>query len=181
MVSWAAAGVRRARCVRRQRVGFPSESLAFNVARSAELVRVRAASPACRSPLGAAPRRAHSGRRGRLGRAERGDRGGEEEIRPIPSARSGSSRPSGPRRQRWPTSLACEVVDEQDVLPIRRDDIDYQFGSVDRSGWLFQQLLKLSADTISSSDHVLVLDADTVMIRPQSFHVRRQGRALPLR
>lgn len=65
--------------------------------------------------------------------------------------------------------LGCKVVDEQDVLPIRRDDIDYQFGSVDRSGWLFQQLLKLSADTISSSDHVLVLDADTVMIRPQSF------------
>ena len=63
----------------------------------------------------------------------------------------------------------CEVVDERDVLPIRRDDIDYHFGSVDRSGWLFQQLLKLTADTISSSDHVLVIDADTVMIRPQSF------------
>jgi hypothetical protein len=65
--------------------------------------------------------------------------------------------------------LGCEVVDERGVLPITRDDIRYQFGSFDRSGWLFQQLLKLSADTISPENHVLVLDADTVMIRPQAF------------
>jgi Family of unknown function (DUF6492) len=65
--------------------------------------------------------------------------------------------------------LGCEVVDERGVLPITRDDISYQFGSFDRSGWLFQQLLKLSADTISPENHVLILDADTVMIRPQTF------------
>ena len=68
--------------------------------------------------------------------------------------------------------LGCRVVDEDSVLPIVRTDIDYHVGSVDRSGWLFQQLLKLSADTISSREHVLVIDADTVLVRPQTFTSR---------
>jgi Family of unknown function (DUF6492) len=68
--------------------------------------------------------------------------------------------------------LGCRVVDEDSVLPVVRTDIRYEVDSVDRSGWLFQQLLKLSADTISAREHVLVLDADTVLVRPQTFTSR---------
>jgi len=69
-------------------------------------------------------------------------------------------------------ALGCRVVDEDSVLPIVPSDIDYEVSAVDRSGWLFQQLLKLSADTITDREHVLVLDADTVLVRPQTFTSR---------
>ena len=65
--------------------------------------------------------------------------------------------------------LGCVFVNEADVLPIQFQDIDYYPEGQDRRGWLFQQLLKLSADTIGISEHVLILDADTLLIRPQSF------------
>lgn len=145
-----------------------SESTAFNVARSAELIRVRAV-------------------------PQRVDRRSELPIDvlipvagvdwdvlrvTIDGVRRNLAHPVGTiwivtslgsKAAAVADELGCEVVDEQAVLPIRREDIDYRAGAVDRSGWLFQQLLKLSADTISSADHVLVIDADTVMIRPQSF------------
>jgi hypothetical protein len=66
----------------------------------------------------------------------------------------------------------CRIVDEGGMLPIGPDDIDYHFGSLVRSRWLFQQLLKLSADTISSRVHVLVIDADTVLVRSLTFTSR---------
>jgi Family of unknown function (DUF6492) len=47
--------------------------------------------------------------------------------------------------------------------------LNYRVEPWDRSGWLFAQLLKLSVDTMASEDHVLVIDADTVLIRPQTF------------
>lgn len=75
----------------------------------------------------------------------------------------------GSKAARVAEEMGCQVVDEDDVLPIKRTDISYQHDSLDRSGWLFQQLIKLSADLITSSDHVLVLDADTVFVRPQAF------------
>ncbi len=149
----------------------PSESLAFNVARSAELVRVRAG-------------------------PQRVDRRSElplDVLIPvadidwdvlgvaIDGVRRNLAHPVGTiwvvaalgsKAAKVADELGCEVVDEQGVLPVRREDIDYWAGPVDRSGWLFQQLLKLSADTISPADHVLVVDADTVMIRPQSFTSR---------
>lgn len=63
----------------------------------------------------------------------------------------------------------CEFVDEDTVLPISKKDIKYKVGTKDRSGWLFQQLLKLSGDTISRLDNYLIVDADTVYIRPRVF------------
>lgn len=74
--------------------------------------------------------------------------------------------------------LDCEVIDEDAILPLRKADLHYQVEGVDRSGWLFQQLIKLSADTLSTEDHVLLLDADTVMIRPQTL--TRQGDVVAL-
>jgi hypothetical protein len=65
----------------------------------------------------------------------------------------------------------CRFVDEKTVLPITKDDIRYRSPRWDRSGWLYQQLLKMSGDTICSSKNFLVIDADTVLIRPHVFKV----------
>jgi glycosyltransferase involved in cell wall biosynthesis len=60
-------------------------------------------------------------------------------------------------------------LNEDEILPITRLDIDYVVNGQDRSGWLFQQLLKLSVDQISDSENVLIIDADTVLVSPQLY------------
>lgn len=62
-------------------------------------------------------------------------------------------------------------LNEDEILPITRVDIDYFVNGQDRSGWLFQQLLKLSADQISDSENVLLIDADTVLVSPQVYEI----------
>lgn len=64
---------------------------------------------------------------------------------------------------------SCQFVDENSVLPITKKDINYVVNGQDRSGWLFQQFLKWSGDILSSQEHYLVVDADTVFISPQVF------------
>lgn len=66
----------------------------------------------------------------------------------------------------------CKFVDEDTVLPITKKHINYRSKKWERSGWLFQQLLKLNGDTVCKSDFYLVMDADTVLIRP---HIFRKG------
>jgi FkbM family methyltransferase len=68
--------------------------------------------------------------------------------------------------------LGVRLINEAAAVRIPRDDIDYGPGGVDRSGWLLQQLVKLSADELTEADHVLVADADTVLLRPQVFEHR---------
>ncbi|PKM45958.1 MAG: hypothetical protein CVV03_06015 [Firmicutes bacterium HGW-Firmicutes-8] len=67
----------------------------------------------------------------------------------------------------------CKFINENSVLPITKKDIVYSPKKrntyIDRSGWLFQQFLKLSGDTLSMNEGFLVLDADTVLIRPHVF------------
>ncbi len=63
----------------------------------------------------------------------------------------------------------CAFVNENKVLPITKDNIRYRSKRWEKSGWMFQQLLKMSGDTICSSKHFLVMDADTVLIRPHEF------------
>jgi len=62
-----------------------------------------------------------------------------------------------------------KFIDENSVLPIKKNNINYKTKKWDRSGWLFQQLLKLNGDTICSAEHYLVMDADTLLIRPHIF------------
>jgi Family of unknown function (DUF6492) len=59
------------------------------------------------------------------------------------------------------------MIDERDVAPVRKASISYHPQGVDRSGWLFQQLIKLSSDKICKEEHILALDSDTVLMRPQ--------------
>jgi len=63
----------------------------------------------------------------------------------------------------------CKFVDENTVLPITKKNIHFRSKKWERSGWLFQQLLKMSGDTLCTSDYFLVIDADTVLIRPHVF------------
>lgn len=70
----------------------------------------------------------------------------------------------------------CTFVDENTVLPITKKDIHYQSPAWERSGWLFQQLLKLGGDRLCTADYFLVIDADTVLIAPHRF--RHNGRTV---
>ena len=75
-------------------------------------------------------------------------------------------------------SEGCIFVEESSLLGITPDDLKpYLTGlSSDRSGWLFQQLLKLSCDKVSDKSAILVLDADTVFVSNVRFE--KNGRFL---
>jgi glycosyltransferase involved in cell wall biosynthesis len=61
-------------------------------------------------------------------------------------------------------------VSERELIPnIRSREISYETNGNDRSGWLYQQLLKFSADAIFDQTHYLILDADTMLARHQVF------------
>lgn len=77
--------------------------------------------------------------------------------------------PKSPRIQSLCKQKGCRFVYENTVLPITKKQIHYRTSRWDRSGWLFQQLLKLSGDSICSSKYYLVIDADTVLLRPHTF------------
>lgn len=69
----------------------------------------------------------------------------------------------------------CKFVDENTVVPITKRDIvfnpkdKYFPNGLDRSSWIFQQLLKWGMDKICKEDHILIADSDTIFIRPQIF------------
>lgn len=65
--------------------------------------------------------------------------------------------------------LGCQLIAEERVLSITPNKINYRVEGTDRSGWIFQQLVKLSADKIARRDYILVIDADTVLLQPQIF------------
>ncbi|MFC3749392.1 DUF6492 family protein [Paenibacillus sp. GCM10012306] len=71
---------------------------------------------------------------------------------------------------------SCTFIDENTVLPITKKDIHYRSRTWERSGWLFQQLLKLGGDKLCKADYFLVIDADTVLIAPHRF--RQNGRTV---
>lgn len=63
----------------------------------------------------------------------------------------------------------CVFVDENTVLPITKKNINYTYNGINRSGWLFQQLLKWSGNKYSKNEFFLIADADTIFCRPQIF------------
>ena len=60
-------------------------------------------------------------------------------------------------------------IDELDVLGFGKEYIKYMSNGIDRSGWLFQQLLKLSGDQFTEMDDYLVVDSDTVFVNYNCF------------
>lgn len=63
----------------------------------------------------------------------------------------------------------CVFVNETTVLPFTKKDIHYSSSRWNRSGWLYQQLLKMNGDHICRESFFLVIDADTVLIQPHRF------------
>lgn len=77
--------------------------------------------------------------------------------------------PDTPKMRQLCARKRCVFVNENTVLPITKKHIRYRSAKWDRSGWLYQQLLKLSGDKLSSRDYYLTIDADTVLLRPHRF------------
>lgn len=64
----------------------------------------------------------------------------------------------------------CKFILEDTIVDgITKGDIRYTVNGLDRSGWLFQQLIKLSVDEFTQHDYVLVMDSDTVLARPVKY------------
>ena len=62
-----------------------------------------------------------------------------------------------------------EYINENDVLGYGAKDIKYIMSNGrDRSGWLFQQLLKLSGK-IGSCDNFITIDSDHILLKPHVF------------
>jgi len=64
----------------------------------------------------------------------------------------------------------CAFIHENTVLPLQKKQISYRSKSWERSGWLYQQMLKLGSSSVVKQRHYLVIDADTVLIRPHRFY-----------
>lgn len=58
-----------------------------------------------------------------------------------------------------------KFIFEDSILPLDKKDL---YGG----GWMLQQLIKLSCDTIGSNNHFLIADADTIMISPHPFMLK---------
>ncbi|SCW84311.1 hypothetical protein SAMN04487970_10659 [Paenibacillus tianmuensis] len=82
--------------------------------------------------------------------------------------------PDSPRIKALCAQKKCTFVHERTVLPITKKQIRYRSKRWERSGWMLQQLLKLSGDKLGSSRYFLTMDADTVLIRPHVF--RQKGK-----
>jgi SAM-dependent methyltransferase len=65
--------------------------------------------------------------------------------------------------------LNCSFISEDSVIALTKDTIEYRVDGRDRSGWLLQQLLKLSADRVCQNRYILILDSDTCFLGPRVF------------
>ena len=63
----------------------------------------------------------------------------------------------------------CKFINESTVLNINKRDIKYHVKGKNRSGWLFQQLIKLHVDQISSSRYFFIIDSDTILTKPKTL------------
>jgi len=78
--------------------------------------------------------------------------------------------PYSPQIVEITNDLSCIFVNENSVLKnTTKESIVYNVEGLNRSGWLFQQLLKLSGDNISTQEHFLIIDSDTVLTKPVVF------------
>jgi hypothetical protein len=70
----------------------------------------------------------------------------------------------------------CTLVDERSLLDMDPQEIHLVVNGVDRSTWIYQQFLKWSGDSLAQGKYYLVVDADTVFVRPQVFE--RDGKII---
>lgn len=63
----------------------------------------------------------------------------------------------------------CKFIDESSILPFDKNSINYVHNGENRNGWIYKMLLNLYADKTCKQRYILILDSDTVFIRPQVF------------
>ena len=71
--------------------------------------------------------------------------------------------------------LRCDFVDEISLAPLPKENFKIMINGSDRSGWIFQQLLKLNVFECMADDNVLIWDADTCLIRKMCFQSHGQS------
>ncbi len=64
----------------------------------------------------------------------------------------------------------CTFIDERSILGYGKEKIEYTVNGLDRRGWLFQQLLKLSGDQFVTAAEYIIVDSDTILTQPYRFH-----------
>lgn len=67
--------------------------------------------------------------------------------------------------------LGCIFINEDSILPIASHNIHYRIlhENLDRSGWLFKQLLNLGANQFVKAPYYFAIDADTILLQDQVF------------
>lgn len=65
----------------------------------------------------------------------------------------------------------CTFLDENSILPIKLSDLNLQIQGMNRSGWMFQQLLKLGIHQRCETSRYYTIDSDTVLVRPLKLEV----------
>lgn len=68
-------------------------------------------------------------------------------------------------------TLGCTLIDERSILSVTPEDLNIIAGGVNRSNWYYQQFLKWSGGKFTREKYYLVVDADTIFIRPQVFEL----------
>jgi hypothetical protein len=63
----------------------------------------------------------------------------------------------------------CVFVDETKIAPVEKREIHHRPKGRDRSGWIYQQLIKLNANSLVKTPFFLVWDADTALTKPQAY------------
>lgn len=83
----------------------------------------------------------------------------------------------GPRKEAivgFAKEHKTQFVDENTILGYSPKNLNLKIKGYDRSGWLFQQLIKLSGQ-IGENQYCLVIDSDHILIRPHTF-IDKEGR-----
>jgi len=64
----------------------------------------------------------------------------------------------------------CEYINEKELLNKNELNIKYVYNNIDRSGWLYQQLLNYQAiSTLGNENFKLAINSDTVFSKKQKF------------
>ncbi len=79
------------------------------------------------------------------------------------------SNPSETALQKFCSENNLVFINEATVLGYGKEAITYTYNGMNRSGWLFQQLLKLSGDTFVTAPHYVIVDSDTLLLQPHYF------------
>ena len=71
----------------------------------------------------------------------------------------------------WAEAAGYRWVDEKEVATLSLQEVREALPphAANRDTWIYQQLLKMAADTLVKTENYLILDADTLLLKPRVF------------